>query len=266
VAEVLTKKAIKVIIIDIADQLLPSGAYPSSAVFLRTYFEEFGVDIRLGCTMEAMEDLSAGGIMCHFPDNKKEKADFIAVCTGVQPNLSFIDPDGIEMKQAVLVDERMRTSRRNLYAAGDVSQGYNLLSGRRDWLGTWGNACCQGRVAGYNMAGEDASYSGSIPQNISPFFSWTYAQLGDVQRHGKFVRHIAFGDPRKEGYGLLYFEEDVLIGANLINCTNLSGKIKMLVALKRPWGNLIRDIEAVSGKIGLEKILDKILNGSHFYI
>ncbi|MBN2061997.1 MAG: NAD(P)/FAD-dependent oxidoreductase [Deltaproteobacteria bacterium] len=260
VAEVMSKNAIKVIVMDIASQLLPNGASPSSAEFIRTYFEEHGVDFRLGCSIEGMEDLPDGGIMCHFSDNTREKADFMAVCTGVRPNLNFIEPDGIEMKQAVLVDERMKTNRENLYAAGDVSQGYNLITGKQEWLGTWGNACCQGRVAGYNMAGKDGTYQGSIPQNISPFFSWAYAQLGDVQRCGEFVSHIAFGDPGNGGYCLLCFEKDVLIGANLINCTDLAGKIRTIITLKRPWGNFIRDAEVLSEKIGFEKILYKIFN------
>ena len=192
VAEVLCKREVKVILLDVVDQLLPRGAHPSSAAYLRSYFEEHGVDVRLGCTLRGMEGASEG-VTCQFPDDIIEEADFVAVCTGVRPNIDFIDPGLVDMQQAVLVDERMQTNRQNLYAAGDVSQGYNLSSEKQEWLGTWGNACRQGRIAGYNMAGKEASYPGSIPQNISPFFDWTYAQLGDMQPQRDDTRYIALG-------------------------------------------------------------------------
>ena len=83
------KRAAKVILLDVADQLLPQGAHASSAVYLRTYFEEHGVDVRLGCTLRGMEG-GPEGVICHFPDDIMEEADFVAVCTGVRPNIDFI--------------------------------------------------------------------------------------------------------------------------------------------------------------------------------
>lgn len=235
VAEVLSKRAVKVILLDVVAQMLPRGAHPSSAAYLRSYFEEHGVEVRLGCTLRGMEG-SSEGVTCQFPDDIIEEADFVAVCTGVRPNIDFIDPGLVDIQQAVLVDDRMQTNRQNLYAAGDVSQGYNLSSEKQEWLGTWGNACRQGRIAGYNMAGREASYPGSIPQNISPFFDWTYAQLGDVQPQKDHIRYVALGDPRKEGHCVLAFEEGVLVGANLINCSYLAGKLRQTIISKWNWG------------------------------
>ena len=230
------------ILLDVVDQVLPRGAHPSSAAYLRSYFEEHGIDVRLGCTLTGMEGASEG-VTCHFPDDIIEEADFVAVCTGVRPNIDFIDPGLVDIQQAVLVDERMQTNRQNLYAAGDVSQGYNLSSEKQEWLGTWGNACRQGRIAGYNMAGQEASYPGSIPQNISPFFDWTYAQLGDMQPQERSISVIlSLGIPGKKAIVSLAFEGDILVGANLINCTHLAGKLRQAISQQMGLGTL-------SGKI-----------------
>ena len=59
----------------------------------------------------------------------------MVLCTGVRPNIDFVNPDQVDLDQAILVDEQTRTSAPNLYAAGDVSQGANLLSGRRECFG-----------------------------------------------------------------------------------------------------------------------------------
>jgi NADPH-dependent 2,4-dienoyl-CoA reductase/sulfur reductase-like enzyme len=255
VAEVLSKRAVKVILLDVVDQVLPRGAHSSSAAYLRSFFEEHGVDVRLGCTLKGMEG-AYEGVTCHFPDDIIEEADFVVVCTGARPNVDFIDPSLVDMQQAVLVDEQMQTNRQNLYAAGDVSQGYNLSSEKREWLGTWGNACYQGRTAGYNMAGKEASYPGSIPQNISPFFDWTYAQLGDTQPEGDDSRYVAFGDPRNGGYVVLAFDKNQLTGVNLINCTHLAGKLRQTIISKWDWGPYLEKSDKHFTIKGIENILN----------
>ena len=105
------------------------------------------------------------------------------------------------------------------------------------------------------MAGGDAAYPGSIPQNISPFFDWTYAQVGDVQPEGNDVRHLTFGDPRRGGHGILAFRRDTLVGFNLINCTHLAGKLRHAVVRHWRWGTTVEQSNnGVTGQ-GIEQIL-----------
>jgi 3-phenylpropionate/trans-cinnamate dioxygenase ferredoxin reductase subunit len=230
-AEILVKKGIGVILLDVVDQVLPRGTHPSVAAILRRYLKGHGIDVRLGCTMEGMEGTNKG-VVCHFSGDVIEEADIVLVCTGVRPNLSFVDRGQVKVELAILTDERMRTSAENLYAAGDVSQGLNLVSGRHDWLGTWGSACYQGRTAGRHMAGKEAVYPGTLPENISPFFEWNYAQLGDIQPQSGNVRHVAFGDPEQGGHCLLCFRNGILTGANMINCTHHAGKLRRAILQK----------------------------------
>lgn len=267
VAEVLAKKSVKVTLLDIADQLLPQGAHRSSALFLRKYFEEHGVDVRLGCTLTGMDTLAGTrdtpkGVCCHFPDDIMEEADLVAVCTGVRPNVSFIRPGTVDIRQAIVVDEHLRTNCENLYAAGDVSQGYNILSGKQNWLGTWGNACRQGYVAGCNMAGNKITHPGSVSQNISPFFDWTYAQLGDIHTNGSDAQYVGFGEPSRGGYVLLSFDENQLKGANLLNCTYLAGRLKTVMLRKHDWVQYLADPEQYLTFQGLERVLNDMERAS----
>jgi len=233
-AEILAKKGIQVVLLDVVPQVLPRGTHPAIASILRTYLEEQGIEVRLGCTMEGMEE-TGEGVACRFSGDVIEQADVVVVCTGVRSNLAFLDRDEVKMELGVLTDERMRTSVENLYAAGDASQTLNLVSGRHDWLGTWGSACYQGRTAGINMAGKDAVFPGTLPENISPLFSWCYAQMGNIQPQGGETRHVAFGDPRQGGCGLLALQDDVLAGANLLNCTHFAGQIRCAILRKWCW-------------------------------
>ena len=226
IAEILTKRNVNVVLLDVASQMLPRGAHPQTAGILKTYFEKHGVEVRIGCGLEGMDEKDEG-VCCFFPNHIMEEADFVAVCTGIKPNLRFVNPAEVKIDQAILVDDRMQTSVKDLYAAGDVCQGMNRLTGKREWLGTWSNACYQGRAAGLNMAGQKISLEGAIPQHVSPFFDWIYAQVGDANRQGPNISTVIMGDPEKaNGYRLLVFEKNILVGANFINGLKNFGAIK----------------------------------------
>jgi len=184
--------------------------------------------------MEGMEG-APKGVVCHFADGVMEEADLVVVCTGVEANIDFLDPTHVRTDRAALANERMETSAQGLYAAGDASEGINVLSGRHEWLATWENACLQGRVAGRNMAGESASYPGALPQNIAPFFEWTYAQIGDVRSSGDSIVHRSFGSSAEGRFLVLAFRTDVLVGANLINCAHLAGRLRRAILQGWRW-------------------------------
>lgn len=221
-AEILSKNSVKTMLLDIVPQVLPKGAHPETALSLEKYFAQHGIEMRLGCTLDRLEENSKETI-CFLPGEVREEVDFVAVCAGIMPNIDFIDKSQVEVEDAILVDQMMRTSAEDLYAAGDACQGVNTQTGKKEYLGTWGNACYQGRTAGFNMAGRFTAYAGIIPQYISPFFDWTYAQMGDVSREGNNTEILTEGDPFKGYYRLLAFENNILIGANLINCENEVG-------------------------------------------
>jgi NADPH-dependent 2,4-dienoyl-CoA reductase/sulfur reductase-like enzyme len=235
VAEILSKRDVKVVLLDVASQMLPRGAHPQTAALLKSYFENHGVEVRIGCGLEGMDEGNEG-VCCFLPNHIMEEADFVAVCAGIRPNLQFVDRTEVDIEQAILVDGGMQTSVKDLYAAGDVCQGLNRLTGKREWLGTWRNACYQGRIAGLNMAGRTTCYAGAIPQHVSPFFDWTYAQIGDVDRRGEHIRTDISGAPENDGgYRLLVYEKEVLVGANFINTLNEIGPAGKAIARKTSW-------------------------------
>ena len=238
VTEILRKRGVGVIMVDVAEQILPRSAHPESAALLQDYFEKQGVDIRLGCSLKGLES-DTRSVRCLFSDSTVEDRDFVAVCTGIQPSVEFLARGQVDMDQGILVDERMETSVEGLYAAGDVCQGLNLMTGKSEWLGLWGNACYQGRTAGLNMAGADAVHHGTIPQHVSPFFHWTFAQLGDVHRQGKDVRIVSGGHPERGGCHLFVFDGQVLVGVNLINRFQGVGRLKSAILRKVDFGELV---------------------------
>jgi 3-phenylpropionate/trans-cinnamate dioxygenase ferredoxin reductase subunit len=231
-AEIMRRKRAEVLLIDVTDQVMPRGAHPVTASYLQQYMEHQGISVRLGCSLEGLED-EGDSVCCFFPGNILERTDFIAVCTGIHPNIAFVNRQEVAVDQAILIDAYSRTSARGLYAAGDCAQGINLLSGKHEWLGTWANACYQGRAAGMHMAGKAAAYRGGIPQHVSPIFDWIYVQIGDACRQGENIRVETHGDPFNGPFRLLVYEGNFLVGANLINDLQSLGELKKTISISQ---------------------------------
>ena len=108
-----------------------------------------------------------------------------------------------------------------LYAAGDVAQGKNLLSGGSEMIGLWNNARYQGRTAGRNMAGENELFPGNIPHNITHFMGMDFVGIGDVKATTELEKKY---DGKR--YVQLFWKDGLLTGANFLDSYTESGVIK----------------------------------------
>jgi NAD(P)H-nitrite reductase large subunit len=98
----------------------------------------------------------------------------VLVCTGTSPVATLARHCDIPMKQqrGILVDDHLRTSVRNIYAAGDVAALRDPLTGDYAPRAQWYTAVQQGRVAAATMTGN------AEPE---PFgVSWHATRLGDL--------------------------------------------------------------------------------------
>ena len=72
----------------------------------------------------------------------------------------------------------MESTVKGIFAAGDVAEGNDLLTGQRQLIMTWLNASSQGRFAGLNMAGYEAKSPGGIAMDTAHFFDLYLASAG----------------------------------------------------------------------------------------
>ena len=156
--------------------VLDMNALPPAAERFERGLREKGVELRLGQTIASVEiDFDEGRagkrvIKVTFSNGETEQFDEIAVAHGMRGNLSFVEDGSLDMDAGLLVDEFMRTSDPDVYAAGDVAE---LVTGTRRIVGLWKNAALQGACAGSAIAAElageepDASlaFKGSIFTN-----------------------------------------------------------------------------------------------------
>ncbi len=222
--ELFHSAGMEICLADAAYHLFPANAQPECAGIIEDRLRGMGIKLRFKAVIRKIEDTPVG-IKAYFDNSSdSEEADLVAICTGVRANTDFIDRRQVEVKQGVLVDEYMQTNAPGLYAAGDVAQGMNLLTGKPEIIGLWANARCQGRTAGRNMAGIGEIFSGNIPHHITHFLGIDFVGIGEIREHDRIEKRYDH-----EKCQQLFWKDGRLIGANLVGTYAEAGVIKSAI-------------------------------------
>ena len=117
-------------------------------------------------------------------DNQVIKCQLVAVAVGIMPRLKLAQSAGLKTDRGILVDNYLQTSEKDIFAAGDVAQVYDPVSGKSILDSLWTPARQQGWTAGLNMAGGEAAYQKGIPFNVTRLAGLTTTIIGSVG-HGR---------------------------------------------------------------------------------
>ncbi|MBO0827798.1 MAG: NAD(P)/FAD-dependent oxidoreductase [Streptosporangiales bacterium] len=116
-----------------------------------------GVDLRLGTGIARITgEKATTGVVTG--DGTEIAADAVVVGVGITPNVELAERAGLSVDNGVLVDARLGTSHPDVYAAGDVANGFLPRYGRHVRVEHWANALNGGPAAARAMLGEDVTY------------------------------------------------------------------------------------------------------------
>ncbi len=205
----------EVYLVDLAPHVFAQAAHPECASIMEEQLQKRGINLLLNTKVEEIEE-SEDGLKVSLADSGLElEVDLLVFCIGVKPNLEYIKPNQLEVEKGILIDNRMRASSCDIYAAGDVVQGLNLINQKKEVIALWANACQQGKIAGANMAGADEIYPGSIPQNITHFFDVFFVSIGDVHNYDEIERKQV-----NNVYSFFFKSEGKIIGISFLTLGN----------------------------------------------
>jgi NADPH-dependent 2,4-dienoyl-CoA reductase/sulfur reductase-like enzyme len=136
--------------------------------------------------------------------------DLVVMGVGIRLNTTLAQEAGLEMAErgAVVVDEYLRTSDPDLYAAGDIAAWPDPTFGKRLRVEHWDVAWRQGMRVGRNMAGEEKPYR-TLPYFFSDLFDLSLEVWGDLTAWDRTVRR---GTIQSNSYAYYYFDKDKLTG------------------------------------------------------
>lgn len=113
-------------------------------------------------------------------DGQSVRCQVVGAAIGVRPRLDLVDGTGIQVDRGILVNERLETSVPGVYAAGDVAQVCDPLTGHAQLDVLWPVAVAQGRIAGANMAGVPTTYDRGVPLNVTRLAGLLVTLIGAV--------------------------------------------------------------------------------------
>jgi NADPH-dependent 2,4-dienoyl-CoA reductase/sulfur reductase-like enzyme/rhodanese-related sulfurtransferase len=140
-----------------------------------------GVSVVTGAAVKAVD---ASGRMVELGDGRKIPADLVLFSVGVRPELSLAKAAGLEIGPSggLLVDDHLRTSDPDVFAAGDMVEVTHRVSGRKVRVPLAGPANRQGRVAASNALGLPMRYGGAAATSVVKVFEATAAMTGLSER------------------------------------------------------------------------------------
>ena len=156
-----------------------------SAMVNREIFEHH-IDLRLGAELSEIKGDERDRIRSVVTkDGQTIPAQFAGITIGVHPNLQAINDSNIQTQKGVLVDEYLRASAPNVYAAGDCAEVTNPRPGRRPLEPIWYTGKMMGEVLGYNLVHDNnpKPYDPGVWFNSAKFFTIEYQVYGSIQPH-----------------------------------------------------------------------------------
>jgi NADPH-dependent 2,4-dienoyl-CoA reductase/sulfur reductase-like enzyme len=180
-AEALAMRGVWVTQIEALPEVLPT-LDPALGALVRRELTDHEVTVH---TATAVRGLDRNGdqvrVAATGPDGQalSWSVDLVLAVAGVRPDTGLAAAAGAELgvRGAIAVDERMRTSLPNVYAAGDCAVTHHRLLGAT-WLPLGTTAHKQGRVAGENAVGGDRRFAGSLGTQVVKVFGLVAARTG----------------------------------------------------------------------------------------
>ena len=200
------------------------------------------------------------------------RCEIVGVAIGIRPRIELAQAAGLEVDRGILVDQWMRSSDPNIFAAGDVSQVFDPPSGEYRLDSLWWIAEDQGRVAGTNMAGGDLTYERAVPFNVTRIggiITTIIGAVGQAETDDDLVA-IVHGDSetwrdRLDSFAVesqskhsrirLLIGEETILGAVIMGDQTLSEPIHELIRTKAKLGRY-RDQFMQSPKRAMEILGD----------
>ena len=213
------------------------------AAIIHGEMRKHGVKLHLGYTVEGFEE-KTDGVDVLLKDNEALHADMVILAIGVTPDTKLAKEAGLELgiKDSIVVNDRMETSLKDIYAVGDAVQVKHAVTGLDALISLAGPANKQGRIVADNVCGGDSRYKGSQGSSVIKGFDMTAATTGinvaNAKKAGLDVEYVILSPMSHAGYYpggkmmtlKVVFEKETyrLLGAQAVGYDGVDKRIDVL--------------------------------------
>lgn len=220
--------------------LMPRQLNERAGAVLEQHMTELGVKVLKNARTALIEgEECVSGIK--LQDGRRIPAGLVILATGVRPNTVLARKAGLEVNSGIVVDNHMRTSVAEIYAAGDVAEHNGQL------YGAWAASQFQGAIAALNAVGISTPFGGLSRAS-------TIKALGiDITSIGRFMpedgSYIVLEEAQAGKYTCYVMHDGRITGAILIGNAGLAAKVKQAVEEGRDFSRGINSVAGISAML-----------------
>jgi len=200
---------VAVTMVEMEDRLMWRMLEPETADIVLENVRARGVDVRLNTRAEAfMGDREVSAVKLESGDELR--ADAYIAATGVRPAIDWLEGSGVETSWGVIVDDLQRTNMPDIYAAGDVAETRDRMTGERFVHAIFPNAVAQARVVANGLLGFEVPYEGAESMNSLKHLGVEVMAVGSQSgqeelrsRRDGTLRKVFLSDGRIVGFRLV---------------------------------------------------------------
>jgi NADPH-dependent 2,4-dienoyl-CoA reductase/sulfur reductase-like enzyme len=213
------------------DDSIGARVYPLAfSHFLNSFYQSKGVEI---LAKDGVENIVKHELtyLVRTKSGRELKADGVIAGIGIQPNVELAKMAGFKIENGIVVDEFLRTSHPDIYAAGDVANFYNPSLDKRIRAEHEDHANTSGEIVGKNMAGENIIYN-HLPSFYSDLFDIGYEAVGELDSSLEIVED--WKDEFREGV-VYYLSNEKIHGVLLLNVWGQVDAARKLIEENKSW-------------------------------
>jgi len=229
IAEALMHKGLDVYF-NVRSRVLRRLLEPEISEFLSRKFERQGLKMLTGEAISEIGGKDRVEYVVH--KGKKIATNLVVMGTGVKPNVALAEQCGIKLGPtgAIKVDNRMQTSVKDIYAAGDCAESPDLGTGRFVYSPVGSIGASAGKIAGANAAGANQKTAGFLRAQADQILGIQIFSIGHSTTSAKevglkvSVYDLSIPSSVTKGHPTNMFEmakiltdiEDRIVGAQLV--------------------------------------------------
>ncbi len=253
IALLLQALGLQVTQIEMLDRVIPRMLDAETAGIVAEVMRERGVDLRLNTKARRFigNDRAQG---VELESGEVLRADILIAATGIKPNVEFLSGSGIETRWGVIVDDYLRTNAADVYAAGDIAEVHDRLTGERYVHAIFPNAVAQGQCVALNLLGWKVPYEGAESMNSLKHLGLPVVAVG--AQSGAEILRLRRGSTLRQ----IVLDKGCIVGFRLVGDTRQAGLLRSLM-LRRVDVRPLRDL-LLDPRLGVGTLAGQALAGA----
>lgn len=244
-AENIVKLGLKTTLVELGNQIL-APVDNEIATLAQNEMRDNGVELILS---DGVSKFDNNKIILN--SGKSIDFDIVIMAIGVKPEIELAKNAGLNVERGIIVNEFMRTSDSNIYAAGDGVEIKDFITKTNTLIPLAGPANRQGRIIADNISNLNSTYKDSLGTSVLKVFDLTVASVGNNEKQLKskgilywktytFARSYAgyYPESTQTLFKLLFSQDGKILGAQAVGLENVEKNIDVISAIIRTDGTI----------------------------